>query len=351
MVALLKNQRNLFIAIAGGILLIVVIWYYGFHQSLSSAYTDIKKSQKSLKSMRNKYKRMENEIVRIQNEWDILNDEFEKVIQRIPDKSSFDRVTDALYAMLKNNGLSIKNWKPSNIAIDKKTILIPESEDEIIIEKIPIDIEVKGSFVNFGKFLETMTQSRYRLTASNIDIEQKGASSSQTIKFISYAYFQTEVKKKSIAKATKPKTSPKKTTSKKVTKPPSNQIDRPEDAPDDVPDWMFEPITETEKSANIASEKNSKPAKINNEWLAPKKVDKNKDDIFPNSSNDREVEITNKIITLLNSGPYTLEDLKFMIDDYDSEYSIILQYLIDNKSIAYNDNDELVLVNTEKNKE
>ncbi|MBL51046.1 MAG: hypothetical protein CMG57_03720 [Candidatus Marinimicrobia bacterium] len=342
---LLKNQRNLFIVSASGIILLVCIWYYGFHQGLSSAYSDMKKSQKSLISKRNKYKRMKNEIINIQNDWDILNEEFETVIQRIPNKSSFDRVSDAVYIMLKNNGLSIINYSASNVAIDKKTILIPDSNDEIIIEKIPIDIEVKGSFVNFGKFLEKMASNRYRLTASNIDIKQMGKSSTQIIKFISYAYFQTEVNKKSIAKVSKPKTPKKKAT------PSVKKIDRPDDAPDDVPDWMFEPITETEKSANISSEKNSKPAKINNEWLAPEKVDKNKDDIFPNSANDRELEITNKIITLLDSGPYTLEDLKFMIDDYDSEYSIILQYLIDNKSIAYNDNDELVLLNTEKNKE
>ena len=198
---LFKNQRNLFILVTSVIILFICIWYYGFHQGLSLAYSDMKESQKSLISKRNKYKRMKNEILNIQNDWEILNEEFETILQRIPNKSSFDQVSDAVYIMLKNNGLSIINYSASNIAIDKKSILIPDSDEEIIIEKIPIDIEVKGSFVNFGKFLEKMAGNRYRLTASNIDIKQIAKSSTQNIKFISYAYFQTEVNKKKGAKA------------------------------------------------------------------------------------------------------------------------------------------------------
>ena len=239
---LLKNQRNIFVAIASGIFLLVLIWYFGFHQSLAAAYSDIKQSQKSLASKRNKYRRMESEIINIQDEWYSLNEEFEIVIRRIPDKSSIDNVSNVLYSMIKNNGLSIISYSPSNIAIDKKTIIMPESEDEIIIEKIPIDIEINGSFVNFGKLLENMTESQYRLTASNIDIAQKGNSSKQVIKFISYAYFQTAVKKKYIAETVKPKSKIKNPKPKEPELASTNI--RPEDAPENIPDWMFEPATE-----------------------------------------------------------------------------------------------------------
>ena len=177
---LLKNQLNIFVAISSGILLLILIWYFGFHQSLAAAYSDIQQSQKSLSSKRNKYKRMESEIIDIEDEWYNLNEEFEIVIRRIPDKSSIDNVSNVLYSMIKNNGLSVISYSPSTIAIDKKTIIIPDSEDEIIIEKIPIDIEINGSFINFGRLLENMKESQYRLTASNIDIEQKRKNGKQT---------------------------------------------------------------------------------------------------------------------------------------------------------------------------
>ena len=56
---------------------------------------------------------------------------------------------------------------------------------------MPIDITLRGSFIDFGQLLESMKTGRYRLTVSNIDIAQKRSSPSQTIKFISYGYFQS----------------------------------------------------------------------------------------------------------------------------------------------------------------
>ena len=52
------------------------------------------------------------------------------------------------------NNLKIINFSPSNIAIDKETVMLPELKSEIIVEKIPVDITLRGSFLNFNKFLE-----------------------------------------------------------------------------------------------------------------------------------------------------------------------------------------------------
>ena len=346
---LLKNQRNIFVAILSGIFLLLLIWYFGFHQSLAAAYSDIKQSQKSLASKRTKYRRMESEIINIQDEWYNLNEEFEVVIDRIPDKSSFDNVSNALYNMIKNNGLSVISYSPSNIAIDKKTIIMPESEDEIIIEKIPIDIEINGSFVNFGKLLENMTESQYRLTASNIDIAQKGNSSKQVIKFISYAYFQTAVKKKYVAEKVKPKTKVKTPKPKEPDLTSTKVKDRPEGAPENIPDWMFEPATEpivNSETTLKTDAQTQKMAKKKNLVQRPStKVNnpKNSKDLSP----ERIGKIADKILKQLNRSPYILDDLKFMIDDYNSNYTHVIQLLLENNTIAYNDNNELFIVNVE----
>ena len=346
---LLKNQRNIFVAIASGIFLLVLIWYFGFHQSLAAAYSDIQQSQKSLASKLNKYRRMESEIINIQDEWYSLNEEFEIVIRQIPDKSSIDNVFNVLYSMIKNNGLSIISYSPSNIAIDKKTIIMPESEDEIIIEKIPIDITINGSFVNFGKLLENMTESQYRFTASNIDIAKKNNSSKQVIKFISYAYFQTGVKKEYVAEKVKPKTKVKNPKPKEPELTSTKVKDRPEDAPENIPDWMFEPATEpivNSETTLKTDAQTQKMAKKKNLVQRPStKVNnpKNSKDLSP----ERVGKITDKILRQLNRSAYILDDLKFMIDDYNSSYTDVIQLLLENNTIAYNDNNELYIVNVE----
>ncbi len=366
---LLKNQRNIFVAILSGIFFFVIIWYFVFHQSLAAAYSNIKQSQKSLTSKRTKYRRMESEIINIQDEWYNLNEEFEIVIDRIPDKSSFDNVSNALYNMIKNNGLSVISYSPSNIAIDKKTIILPDSEDEIIIEKIPIDIEINGNFVNFGKFLENMTESQYRLTASNIDIAQKGNSTKQVIKFISYAYFQTAIKKKYIAEKIKPKSKIKNPKPKEAELTSTKIKDRPKDAPENIPDWMFEPATEpiveseTTQKTDTQIQKNGKKKdlvqKLNtiaNDPKTTKKrvwtgIGKNPYDIIEvdikKLSPERVGKITETILIQLNDNAYIIDDLKFMIDDYNSNYTDVIQLLLENNTIAYNDKKELYIVNIE----
>jgi len=346
---LLKNQRNIFVAISSGILLLVLIWYFGFHQSLAAAYSDIKKSQKSFVSKRNNYRRMESEIINIQDEWYNLNEEFEIVINRIPDKSSFDNVSNALYNMIKNNGLSVISYSPANIAIDKKTIILPESEDEIIIEKIPIDIEINGSFLNFGKFLENMTESQYRFTASNIDIAQKRNSAKQVIKFISYAYFQTAVKKEYMAETVKPKSKIKNPKPKKQKLTSTKKLDRPENAPGNIPDWMFEPATEPIVESETTRKTDTQTQKMTKKNNLVQKPDKNnKNQNKPKElSPDLAGKITETILTQLNHNTYILDDLKFMIDDYDSNYDNVIQFLLKNNTIAYNDKNELFIVNVE----
>ena len=346
---LLKNQRNIFVAISSGILLLVLIWYFGFHQSLAAAYSDIKKSQKSFISKRNNYKRMESEIINIQDEWYNLNEEFEIVINRIPDKSSFDNVSNALYNMIKNNGLSVISYSPANIAIDKKTIILPESEDEIIIEKIPIDIEINGYFLNFGKFLENMTESQYRFTASNIDIAQKRNSAKQVIKFISYAYFQTAVKKEYMAETVKPKSKIKNPKPKKQKLTSTKKLDRPENAPGNIPDWMFEPATEPIVESETTRKTDTQTQKMTKKNNLVQKPDKNnKNQNKPKElSPDLAGKITETILTQLNHNTYILDDLKFMIDDYDSNYDNVIQFLLKNNTIAYNDKNELFIVNVE----
>jgi len=220
-----KNQRNVFIAASSSIILILSIWYFGFHQDISNAYTDIEKSQNSLETKLNKLRQMQNELIRIQNDWNQLNEEFETVIERIPNKSSFDRVSQSLYNLLKSNGLSIQSYNPSVIAIHKETVVLPETGEEIMIEKIPIDIELTGSYVNFGRFLEAMANSRYRLTSSDINISQQKSSLDQSIKFISYLYFQTATQKKrvnqtEVTKVKQPEKSKK--INKQKSKPKSN---------------------------------------------------------------------------------------------------------------------------------
>ncbi|GIR33869.1 MAG: hypothetical protein CM15mP47_0950 [Methanobacteriota archaeon] len=140
----------------------------------------------------------------LESEWNLLSDELETIINRIPDKRLYDSVIDYIYTLVINKGLVVQNFSASKATLDRKTLLMPENGDEVIIEKIPIDIVLRGSFLNFGKLLESMRNGKYRLTAVNIDINQKKAGAAQEISLICFAYFKT-VKRGKVAQNVLPK--------------------------------------------------------------------------------------------------------------------------------------------------
>ena len=251
MESFLKNQKYLTITIFSVLLIVSLSWYFFIHKSLKSEHKKSKQIKNSLNSEVSKYKNMQSQIRTMQDDWETLNNEFQTVIERIPDKRLYESVTDYLYSLIINHGLKIQNYSPSNAAIDKKDIFIAETGEELLIEKIPIDITVKGSFISFGQLLESMLTSQYRLTASNIDVAQKDLATSQTIKFISYTYFQTIkndsrlIKKKSFTKNNLPttnKVSPNKKV--EVIKAIDEKVQVSSDDLEGVPEMWLEPATE-----------------------------------------------------------------------------------------------------------
>ena len=251
---LINNQRYLSIAIFGSLITFLSLWYFLFYQNINKEYSDSQRTKENINNELKRYRSMHSQLPSMESEWEELNNEFQIVIDRIPDKRLFTNVTDYLYSMIINNGLKIINYSPSNIAIEKKKVYIPDLEDEILVEKIPIDITLKGSFLSFSKLLEDMQDSRYRLTSSDIGIKQKESSLTQSINFIAYAYFQTSKNKKISPKPQKiqknePTELPKK--AKSVTSKSNidadNIVDNKIVVPDDlenVPEMWLEPATE-----------------------------------------------------------------------------------------------------------
>ena len=283
---LLKNQRYLFITVFGGLIILFTSWYFLVQKGLSKEHKRSSNARIVLEKDVDKFRRMESQIIGLEAEWNDINSQFEMVIDKIPDKRLFDNVTDFLYSMIVNQGLKIQSFSPSNAAIEKKTILVPETGDEITIEKVPIDITLRGSFINFGQLLESMKTGKYRLTASNIEILQKQKASAQTIKLISYAYFQSSNNKPLAQATTTPIIKKKNAQTTKAVNQSNDTIKKVEptkvvdnnvktiDSLEGVPEMWLEPATEPVEES-IAAEKPAptvKPRVKKQKPIKPKEI-------------------------------------------------------------------------------
>ena len=269
---LLKNQKLLSISIFGGLALLYLFWYFLIQSDLSKQHRMKTNAKKVFSAQVKKFSRMESQLMSLEKEWEIMNDQFITVIEKIPDKKLYDRVTDFLYKMIADHGLKIQKFEPSRASVEKKTILIPEADNEITVEKIPVDINVKGSFINFGQLLESMSKSRYRLTASSIEVAKKNKTQDQMIKFICYAYFQSQLnsngieRKTTISNMTSPRPSVNDRTgmSSQLEKEKVTSNKKSNTLPDSlegVPEMWLEPATEPVDESVVAEAPipNSKP--------------------------------------------------------------------------------------------
>tara|TARA_B110000263_G_scaffold33243_1_gene25202 strand:+ start:1158 stop:1961 length:804 start_codon:yes stop_codon:yes gene_type:complete len=188
----MDKQKNLFIGTIALVILSCAGWYFMYFSDLSNSLKNMSNRYHQLKSEKSKYTQIKNKFPLIEKEWTDLKEELTALINKIPTDAQFDNVTKMLFSLLENNKLAIDNFNPSLAPLDEKQIIVPETQETLTIEKYPIDVEIRGSFIDFGNFLDQLSFTNYYLTLSNIQISQNPYNEGeQNISFISYIYTKT----------------------------------------------------------------------------------------------------------------------------------------------------------------
>ena len=185
----MDKQKNLFIGTIALVLLSCAGWYFMYFSDLNNSLGNMSNSYNQLKSEKSKYTQIKNKFPSIEKEWTNLKEELTTLINKIPTDGQFDNVTKMLFSLMEDNKLVIDNFNPSLAPLDEKQIIVPETQEILIVEKYPIDVELRGSFIDFGNFLDQLSFTNYYLTISNIQISQNPYNEGeQKISFISYIY-------------------------------------------------------------------------------------------------------------------------------------------------------------------
>lgn len=185
----MDKQKNLFIGTIALVLLTCGGWYFMYFSELNKSLEKMSANYNQLKNEKNKYTQIKNKFPAIEKEWIKLKNDLSSLIQKIPTDKQFDNVTKMLFSLMEKNKLAVDNFNPSLAPLDEKQIMNPENKETILVEKYPIDVELRGNFIDFGNFLDQLAFSNYYLTISNIQISQNPyTEGEQKISFISYVY-------------------------------------------------------------------------------------------------------------------------------------------------------------------
>ena len=185
----MDKQKNLFISTIALVVLTCGGWYFMYFSELNKSLEKMSANYNQLKNEKNKYTQIKNKFPAIEKEWIELKNDLSSLIQKIPTDKQFDNVTKMLFSLMEKNKLAVDNFNPSLAPLDEKQIMNPETKETILVEKYPIDVELRGNFIDFGNFLDQLAFSNYYLTISNIQISQNPyTEGEQKISFISYVY-------------------------------------------------------------------------------------------------------------------------------------------------------------------
>ncbi len=186
-----NNHFNLFITILGSTVIGLGIWYFTLFSNLQTENRNLTKELRSQKAKSTKAEKTFSDLAKVKREWSDYNTNFEEKISKIPDITEQKRIFNVIFDIIKKSEIKVDSWSPSKFPVEEKTIFIPDTNEEIMISKYPIDIEIICTFPDFGVLLEKLRSNENRLSVSNVNIIEKGGTDRQTISFIIYTYFQT----------------------------------------------------------------------------------------------------------------------------------------------------------------
>lgn len=185
----MDKEKNLFIGVIALVLVICAGWYFVYFNELNESLSKMSSEYNRLKTEKSKYTQIKNKFPIIEKEWKTLKTDMSSLINKIPTDGQFDNVTKMIFSLMEKNKLAVDNFNPSLAPLDEKQIVDPQTQQSIIIEKYPIDVELRGNFIDFGNFLDQLAFSNYYLTIGNIQISQNQyLEGEQKISFISYVY-------------------------------------------------------------------------------------------------------------------------------------------------------------------
>ena len=184
----MQKQRNLFIGTIAFVIVTTLFWYLIYFNNLNNSLNEMTDSYKRIENENRRFTEIEKKLPTIEKEWNQLKNELTAMLDKIPKSGAYDDISKMLYSLIQQNKLVILTYNESVVAINEKEIVVPDTKERLVIEKYPIDIELRGSFLDFGNFLDQLSYTNYHLTTSNMRISQNRGNDDQDISFISYIY-------------------------------------------------------------------------------------------------------------------------------------------------------------------
>ena len=183
-----EKQRNLSLSIILALFISITLWYFLIQKELNMNISSLSKSENSLTKSISDYKKLKDKLTTLETDFSQKNEKLLSLLKRIPSITDKTESFEYFRTLLGANYFKIKNYRPYTNAIEEKKLVVSGLKNEIKIQKIAVDIELKGDYLAFGQFIDNLPSLPILVNLSEIELS---GGKNQKINFLGYLYFQS----------------------------------------------------------------------------------------------------------------------------------------------------------------
>jgi type IV pilus assembly protein PilO len=146
----------------GAVLVVGALYYFLFYADLSQDITSAQSAQGGLKTERTTYETRKKEYVAYRDELHKLQEEQRELLKALPKKAEIPTFMSNMQEQADLSGLEVLN-----LGIDN------EAPEELYV-KIPVRMEVRGSFHALTKFFKNVSELRRIVNIENFSLVAEG---------------------------------------------------------------------------------------------------------------------------------------------------------------------------------
>ena len=130
-------------------------------KELSVNISSLSKSEQSLTKSIKDYRKLKDKLTSLESNFSEQNKKLLDLLKRIPSITDKTESFEYFRNLLGANYFKIKNYRPYSNAIEEKKLVVSGLKSEIKIQKIAVDIELRGDYLAFGQFIDNLSGSPY----------------------------------------------------------------------------------------------------------------------------------------------------------------------------------------------
>lgn len=185
-------QQKKFILVTSVTTVLFLVWLLAIQLPLRHQYVQVYSQLSTLEKSNSEIGSLETKVRLLQARKDKSVESYLDLLKRISSREQYLAAIGTIKALAREHNLEVEMFEPSAIPIELKSNVAPSVMKNIVIEKRPTDVTLRGDYLDFGYFLDDFERIPHLFAVENIIIEPTSSKDALTFSMVIYTYLKRE---------------------------------------------------------------------------------------------------------------------------------------------------------------